>query len=327
MNRLYALLLFLTIPFMWMSCEKDVKILDDFKDITIVYGLMNPNDSISYLRIERAYLTNGDIYESAIIADSNLYPYKLDVKIKSGNQTISFDTVTIFNKNEGIFYAPKMLVYFAETKGKFNSNDTYELEINNPVTGSQITSTSKFHNGSGLRFDYPNYSITFESDKAVEFSSIKNARTYQLNLRFHYMEQVINDNSTRTYKYVDWIFPTYSSLTLTGGENMAVPYTGDEFYANLINNIPAAAGNQERYYGEIELILSTADDTFNTYLEVNEPSSSLVIDRPAYTNIENGYGIFAGRSNGGGFYGMNLQTKARIKTLPDLNFISGIDDE
>ena len=253
MNRLYALIIALAIPFMWISCEKDVKILDDFKDITIVYGLMNPSDSISYLRIERAYLTNGDIYESAQIADSNLYPYKLDVKIKSGNQTITFDTVTIFNKNEGIFYAPKMQVYYAVTKGKFNANDEYELEIDNPVNGSFISSSSYFHNGSGLRFDYPNYSITFESDKVVEFKSLKNARTYQLNLRFHYMEQVVNDTTTRAYKYVDWIFPTYSSLTLSGGEGMGVPYIGEEFYSNLMNNIPDA-GNLQRYYGEIELI-------------------------------------------------------------------------
>ncbi|NPD46436.1 MULTISPECIES: hypothetical protein [unclassified Lentimicrobium] len=325
MNRLYAIILFLTIPFMWMSCDKDVKILDDFKDITIVYGLMNPNDSISYIRIERAYLTNGDIYQSAQIADSNLYPYKLDVKIKSGNQTITFDTVTIFNKNEGIFYAPKMQVYYAVTKGKFNSDNNYDLEISNPKTGSLITSTSKFHNGSGLRFDYPNFSITFESDKVVEFKSIANARTYQLNLRFHYMEQILNDTTTRQYKYVDWVFPTYSSLTLTGGENMEVPYIGEEFYANLMNNIPPA-GNLKRYYGQIELILSTADDTFNTYLEVNKPSSSLVIDRPAFTNIENGYGIYAGRSSGGGFYRMNLQTISKVKTLPDLNFVEGIPE-
>lgn len=325
MNRLYVLILFLAIPFMWMSCEKDVKILDDFKDITIVYGLINPNDSISYLRIERAFLTNGDIYESAQIADSNLYPYKLDVKIKSGNQTITFDTVTIFNKNEGIFYAPKMQVYYAVTKDKINSNDEYKLEINNPVTGSFISSSSEFHDGSGLKFDYPNFSITFEYNKVVEFKSIKNARTYQLNLRFHYMEQTRNDTTTRAYKYVDWIFPTYNSLTLTGGENMGVPYIGEEFYANLINNIPATE-NLDRYFGEIELILSTADDTFNTYLEVNKPSSSLVVDRPAFTNIENGYGIFAGRSNGGGLYRMNNQTKTRVKTLPGLNFIDGIPE-
>ncbi len=322
MNRLYALIFLLAIPFMWVSCEKDVKILDDFKDITIVYGLMNPNDSISYLRIERAFLTHGNIFESAQIADSNLYPYKLDVKLKSGNQVIIFDTVTIFNKKEGIFYAPKMQVYYAVTKGKLNSNDEYQLEINNPKTGSHISSKSNFHDGSKIRFDYPNYSISFESDKVVEFKSIKNARTYQLNLRFHYMEQVVNDTNTRAYKYVDWIFPTYTSLSLTGGESMGVPYIGEEFYTNLMNNIPAA-GNLERYYGEIELILSTADDTFNTYLEVNQPSSSLVIDRPEYTNIENGYGIFAGRSNGGGFYKMNLQTKSRIKSLPDLNFVDG----
>lgn len=322
MNKSYLFLLILTIPFMWMSCDKDVKILDDYKDTTIVYGLMNPNDSISYLRIEKAYLTNGDIYQAAEIPDSNLYAHKLDVKIKSENGTITFDTITIFNKEEGIFYAPKMQVYYAVTKGLINTTDSYELEITDPKSGNHVTSSSKFHDGSGLRFDYPNFSITFESDKYVEFKSIANARLYQLNLRFHYMEQVLDDTTTRTFHYVDWIFPSYASRDLYGGEGMAIPYVGDEFYSNLINNMEPA-GNKKRFYGEIELILSTADDTFNTYMEVNKPSSSLVIDRPAFTNIENGYGIFAGRSSGGGFYRLNLQTKTKLKTLPDLNFVDG----
>jgi len=278
MNRLNALLLILSIPFIWMSCDKDVKILDDYKDITIVYGLLNPDDSISYLRIERAFLTNGDIYQSAQIADSNLYPYKLDVKVKSGNQTITFDTVTIFNKNEGIFYAPKMQVYYAVTKGLLNTDDENELVINNPKNQNTISSSSKLHNSSNMKFSYPRSSrpITFESNKAVEFETVKNARVYQMNMRFHYMEQVFDDTTTRTYHYVDWIFPTYNSRDLSGGEDIYIPFDGDEFYANLVNNI-SPAGDLYRYYGEIEIIISTADDTFNTYMEVNKPSSSPII--------------------------------------------------
>lgn len=317
----------LAIPFMWMGCEKDVKILDDYKDITIVYGLINPNDSVSYIRIEKAFLTNENILISADIQDSNQYSYKLDVKLKSGNQQITFDTVTIFNKNEGVFYAPKMQVYYAVTKNLLDTDNEYELEIVNPENNNIITSSSMLHNSARMTFSDPRPTrpISFEGDQSIEFETVANARVYQLNLRFHYMEQVLNDTTTRTYHYVDWIFPSYNSRDLSGGEDMYIPYEGDEFYANLINNIPLA-GNSYRYYGEIDVIVSTADDTFNTYMEVNEPSSSLVIDRVEYTNIVNGYGLFAGRSNGGGLHPINGVSKLRIEALPGLNFVGGIPE-
>ena len=125
------------------SCSKDFKLFDDYKDITIVYGLVNIDDSISYLRIEKAFLTYGDMYESALIADSNLFPYKLDVKLETGNSEIIFDTMTIFNKKGGIFYAPKMQVYYANTKNKFNDIDDINLIIINPKTKETISAKTK----------------------------------------------------------------------------------------------------------------------------------------------------------------------------------------
>ena len=38
------------------SCKKDLNINDEWKEITVVYGLLNVNDSIHYVKITKAFL-------------------------------------------------------------------------------------------------------------------------------------------------------------------------------------------------------------------------------------------------------------------------------
>ena len=131
MNKFFAFIILALSFTVFTSCEKGIQINDDYKDITIVYGLLNPSDSLSYLRIEKAFLSEGDIFQAAQIPDSNLYSYKLDVKLfnQDGDLVVTFDTMTIYNKNEGIFYAPVMQVYYAVTKGLLNDDDIYTLKL------------------------------------------------------------------------------------------------------------------------------------------------------------------------------------------------------
>ena len=45
----------------------------------------------------------------------------------------------------------------------------------------------------------------------------------------------------------------------------------------------------------MDYILSVAADDMNTYMEVTEPSTSVVQYRPPFTNITNGIGLFSSR--------------------------------
>jgi len=325
MNRILALILLLAIPFVWISCDKEVQINDEYKDITIVYGLLNPNDSVSYLRIEKAFLSDGDIFQAAQVADSNLFGYKLNVKIKSESENIVFDTITVYNKNEGVFYAPKMQVYYAVTKDLLNTDDDYSLEIINPKTGEVVSSTTKLINGTRISIQKPRPGGKIEfNDNDVKYESIKNARTYQVNIRFHYAEETVDQPDSRTYHFVDWVFPTQQSQYLSGGEEMRTSYIGEQWFTNLENNIPAYDSDPNnlkvRFYGDCETIISIADETFNTYLEINKPSASLVIDRPEFTNLENGYGIFASRSSKSQDNAIHERSITILKEMESLNF-------
>lgn len=312
----------LLLTFFIISCEKEVDINDEYKETCIVYGLINPNDSISYIRIEKAFLSDGDIFQAAHIADSNIFPYKLDVKMINGNQTIIFDTITLYHKEDGIFYAPKMLVYYAITKDLLNTTDSTYLEIMNSKTKTLITSKTILHDGQLIYLAYPQTQISFEQQYKIEFTSIPNTRSYELIIRFHYAEQYVNDIESRTYHYFDWTFPTFVTRDLLGGEKVKFQYITEEFYSLITNRIDETS-DKERFYGQIEILLGSADNNLYTYIDVNKPSASLVSDHQVFTNIENGYGIFAARSNGGGFYYMSPATIAHIKRLPGLNFVGG----
>jgi len=45
----------------------------------------------------------------------------------------------------------------------------------------------------------------------------------------------------------------------------------------------------------MDFVISVAGNEFNTYMEVNQPSTNIIQERPEYTNISNGLGIFSSR--------------------------------
>ncbi|NPD47352.1 hypothetical protein [Lentimicrobium sp. S6] len=322
----YIATILITSLFIFSSCDKTVELFDEYKDITIVYGLINPKDSISYIRIEKAFLSAENIYQTAKIPDSNLYSHKLDVKVLSGNQIIEFDTITVYNKKEGIFYAPKMQVYYAGTINRLDINQPLLLEIKNPKSGEIIRSKTNLHNSSAIRVTVPMYFISFEKNSTFSFETIADISIYQPYIRFHYMEQVPNEPNTAVFKYVDWPFPFVTSRTLFGGESINVPVVGVDFYSNLLKTIPSS-NSLERYHGKIEFVIATSEYSFYAYHESYQPSSTVVMNRGVYTNIENGYGVFSGVSSGGKYIRINNQSKTRIRNLEGLNFVGGLPEE
>ena len=144
MRRIFLFVFSLLVSgMMFYSCSTDVDLYADYKDITVVYGLLDSGKDTNYIKINKAFLGPGSAFDIALIDDSCNYPGKLDAKLieykssVAGNnyqqtRVLPLDTITIFNKDLGIFYAPKQLVYY--TNAKLNNNTDnhkfrYELQI------------------------------------------------------------------------------------------------------------------------------------------------------------------------------------------------------
>ncbi len=305
-----------------LSCSKDIEINDDYKDITIVYGLLDSEDSLSYIRIEKAFLSEGSIYQDAQIADSNQYPYKLEVSVSDANgMRIVFDTTTVYNKEEGIFYKDKMKVYVADTKGKLRPNTMYTLKVRNPKTGQEQTSRCKLLDASAFLYEsyYPGPRVGFTKNNHMKFKTIRDVSAYQLLIRFHYIDSLTTDH-TISYHHVDMLTPMLFSNPDAAGTPVNYPVNGNTWFAVIKAKIPVKP-NVLRFADKVEFIMYMADTDYKTYMEIHQPNSSLVIDRPEFTNITNGYGLFAARTRYATEHKLNGKTVVALQAIPELNFV------
>ena len=143
--------------------------------------------------------------------------------------------------------------------------------------------------------DYSNTLITTLTK--IKFKSVANARLYDVVMRFHYIDTTFTGLGNR--QYVDFNFSTQKSIELTGDEVMEVSFAANEFYKNLAAEITkkSSVGIKNRTVHYIEYIITAGNETLNTFLQVNAPSNSIAQDKPYYSNINGGVGIFASKSS------------------------------
>jgi hypothetical protein len=313
MQAIKAVIFLISITFIVSSCDSKLDVNAEWKDITVVYGLLDQNDTVHYIKITKAFLGPGNALSFAKIADSSNYPERLEVRLEgwekitqydsSLKQTILFDTITISNKEAGdsIFYYPSQLVYKSIGTEKLNSSYIYKLFIRDPRTGKLITAQTNLVEKIGT-IDKPvpaPASASFIRGKFNQavWTSAKGGKRYQLVGRFYYLETKIADPSQDTLKYVDWIiFNNIKTETTIAGNQMDYTFPGVAFYTFVGSHIPVDP-SVNRAAMRMEYIFTVAGDDLNTYMEVTEPSYTIVQEKPPFTNINNGIGVFSARHN------------------------------
>ena len=66
-------LFMLSLPVFFLeACEEDFDITASYKDVTVVYGLLDLGDDTTYLRINKAFLGDGNALLMAQVEDSSV---------------------------------------------------------------------------------------------------------------------------------------------------------------------------------------------------------------------------------------------------------------
>ena len=308
-NRFRILFLFI-IPCLFVSCETDFNVIADYKEVAIVYGLLNQNDSIHYLRINKAFLGAGNSLTYAQVADSSSYGADINVvltEITSGGiiKERVFDTVSLYNKESGAFYSPKQLFYFYKDplNDPFKASSTFELKITNKKTGTVVSSrTTLIHDfvitkpTAGAKTLNLRRSITQQTK--FTWQNAVNAKKYQFRFYFNFKE--LNSQGDTTTRKIEWVFPEKTTENIDGIGECSVPYYNEDFYIMCTNKIPYSDQSVEdavvkRIASSCDLEVTAIGDEFNTYLEANGPSTGVLMEKPDYSNIINGLGLFSSR--------------------------------
>ena len=304
------------------SCTTDVELYADHKDIPVIYGLLDATQDTNFIRINRAFSGSNDNYinanEIALIVDSCNYPGKLDARIIEyknvyGNQyaptgrVIVLDTMTVHNKQEGIFYAPDQKVYYTTERFNVNTNSAkynYRLE----VIKDMDTINSETGIVGGEKFDLLNAQLSFKAKPSdgtgrIRFRLAENAAFYELKMVFKYREK--KNGGPEVVKSVTQAFGVKSvDELLIENEVSYFLYADNLLFTLLTEAIGGDTINVERYFGvypgdehPIELSLAAGGDELYNYIQINTNSGGFSQTIPDYTNISGGYGVFSSRIN------------------------------
>jgi hypothetical protein len=229
--------------------------------------------------------------------------------------------MTIDNKDTGLFYNPYHLLYY----GTFEVNQEMKYMLKIFVNGKEVSGQTFIVNDFSI--SKPNagpskIKFTRGTQSAVEWESAKYGRRNEVVIRFNYRE-LMNNSPDTVHRYVDWFLGTEKSATIQGYEDMNSAYQNDAFYAIITDRIPydeaLYPGKEEmvteRFTTNIEVIISVGAEELNTYMEVNEPSNSIVQEKPDYTNLTNGLGLFSSRYRKVRTKGIHDDTKVEIVKL------------
>jgi hypothetical protein len=304
LKKFNYLVIALTITF--SSCSTDLAVIGKYKEVMVVYGLLDQSQPKQYIKINKAFLGEGSAFSYAQVKDSNQYVNSLNVTLKrlsDGTEYILTPDNTI-PKLPGTFYGPDQsnVIYSFNSTGAaaLSTTSDYQLLIKNTETGTQVSAktvlVNDFGNLTSPNSNTPFFNCILSSNKNFQYSirwqSGKNAKIYQVIIKFNYTDSTATGN---VQKQLDWVFPEQTTLGLGGNETMKGDFLGQGFLEYIGNQLNDYAGLQARIPGNVDIITVAAGDELNTFIEVNKPSTSIVQEKPQFTNITNGLGVFSSR--------------------------------
>lgn len=318
MKRFLTVLSMIAILGFMYSCDDDIDLDADYKNITIVYGLLDPAADTTFIRINKAFL-GGDAYANILIPDCTQYKEDLDVRIKhfQGSQQQGDDI--IFEKLNRYIYYSTTPIFFG---------DNYDLQIN--AEGNIVTSSTDIVEAFSItkppkaQWEPPqfltevNYRPGFEQE--VVWDIMDNAEKYEVKILFQFWE--VWSDSTKTSRIIEWF---NLKREVQPGFEMEVPYSNDVFYTVVEGIVPYNDAQKEsmvvkRLPHRAIYSVSAAAEDLSTYIDANQPSQSVVEYRPDYSNINNGYGIFSSRTRDTLHKYLHRDTRNNLSKIPGAKF-------
>jgi hypothetical protein len=310
------------------TCSTELDILDEWKETTVVYCLLDQTQPVQYIRIQKAFLGPDNALSMAQQFDSSNYVQQISIKVEGVNaagnvmQTFSTEDLTMtiqpdtFPKEYGTFAGPVILYAFNtpmnDPTKALNSNYDYRIRVTNNSTGNVVTSsTGLIESSTNNTFNIvassgipnpatANSAISFvptitQTEFELRWNAAPSARIYQPSMRFYYTEYYVNGDSA--FKATpEWTLASLEPAQSALLGQQSLKFEKLSFYRFVAQSIAADPNVVRRRAVFVEVNIYAGNDVLQNYININGASNSIAQDRPVYTNIENGYGIFAARS-------------------------------
>ena len=283
-----------------LSCRNDFDLTADHQSRMVVYGLLDPADTVQYIKVERTFLGDANAYDMAAEFDSINYAGALTVTLErmSGSNVVQVITLTldsVLEREPGTFSYPKQYLYKAN-QPILQDGSEYRLRIINPQDQQEVLARTPIvqqpvlqkPQGSTVGFADPN------SLFAVKWLTPVEGKRFETFIRFRWDELLIMDTTQVKHKHFDWKIGSAASIRADGGELLQHMLGTDDLY-NVVADRLDPDFSVHRRVTSIDIVMYIAGDDLNTYMEVAEANQNNYQEDMQYSNIEGGLGLFSSR--------------------------------
>jgi hypothetical protein len=297
------------------ACSTDLDLLAPYEDHTVVYGLLNMRDSVQFIKINKAFLGEGNALDHAQVPDSNEYGdeafgHLWVHKVVNGQRVATFplQDTTMTGRDPGPFNNPEHKLYYFRDPGTYNVNSDvvyldasaqYELDLH--VKGKTVSAITPIVDDFNFfsTLQNPGTTVQFMGVQGgygsfrVRWLSGRDGKRYVGQYEFIYDE--IRGQDTVRKSFLQGIGSRVSANSQVVGEELEVQVSGEQFFANVASRIPNDPTVDRRIFRGLVFHFTVANDDFHTFLSLSEPVSGIVEERPEYSNIDGAYGIWGSR--------------------------------
>ncbi len=316
------------------ACSTDFETIAPWKETMVIYGLLNPNDAVQYVRISKAYLGEGNALKMAEEADSIYYRDSLIVTMErwQSNLVQESQVLQLCDPNEvpkdtGIFAAPYQAVYkytLSMHPGNAEDNSIYKIIVTNRTTGNVVTASTKIIENFNIISPNSVSAYKFNTiSQTWKMTSSRKGKIYGILQKIKYAEVNTVTNDT-VHKSIDWNLGDKTSISNAQAE-LTFPFACRDLY-RLLGDACDPDPNITRFLEAtpVDVYVGAGTEEMYAYIQVTNPNSGIVQDRPLYTNVTNGIGFFSCRTTRKIGIHLHPDTYAALDTsfyTRDLNFI------
>jgi hypothetical protein len=330
--RIFCFSFFTGVLLLLGGCKNDLDLLDDYHSALVVYGVLDPADTVHYVRVTKIFIGEGDARVFAQTQDSiGFPPGTMSVKIeqwKNGTllNTYTLSEDTIIPRDSGVFVYPYQVLFRARFP-VLKDGSTYKVIATDLVKGMTVNAETPIVQDVTVVEPYSTFdpwNLWDSTSMRFKWKSGEFGKRYNLTIRFHYTEQFLYDTTEVSEHFVDWRLGELDAQFANGNEVMTLFQRRINFLTMLSQQLPRNVFVR-RIAGKLDLVYLGAAENFATYLDVQATSNNAVVAFEPFSNVNGGYGLFTSRTtNISRGYWLDSDTRYALRVSPityGLNFV------
>jgi hypothetical protein len=309
--RQIAGVIILLISILTISCSSDFEPHILSGSTPVVYGVINPQDSLYQVQLTKSFIGPGNAYDYALISDS-LYYEDAHVFLESRNfkgvtiEEVELQQIEIDPGDQGIFAPSPNIVYQTDCNSiRLRQTDLAELgipyeidlflRVEIPGYPDFIESYSRLKLPPKILNPRGNFQKVYffgQEPFRMEWSHSTPETYFEIQVVLHYKE-VLEDGEREAI--ADWNLTgiELNEINFPGGSRTIYSYyfRPEVFYSQIRAAIPMDPEVKGRAIRYVDFIILTSDGAVKEYNEIGKISDDY--NGANFTNIQNGLGLFA----------------------------------